>query len=173
VESDEEEVDYSGISEAIGAMITFTQIVFTIGLLILGVILIKVQPEFFSSAFKKGREAPLPSFIAGILVIFGSFILCVILIITVIGIPISLFIGLLVLAGILISSIISGGILGAYIFEKMQKENQLLISFISGFIILNVLFFIPILGFFFWIISFFIGSGALILKCLDSIKISF
>lgn len=172
VESDEKEVDYSGIGEAIGAMITLTQIIFTIGLLILGVILIKIQPEFFSSVFKKGREAPLPSFIAGILVIFGSFILCVILLITIIGVPISIFIGLLVCAGILISSIISGGALGGYIFEKMDKENHLLISFISGFIILNILFFIPILGFVLWVISLFIGSGALFLKALDSMNIS-
>lgn len=172
VETDEDDMDFSGISEAIGAMISLAQIIFTIGLLILGVILIKVQPDFFSSAFKKGRETPLPSLIAGILGIIGSFILCIILIITIIGIPISLFIGLLVLAVILISSIISGGVLGIYLFEKMQIENRILLSFISGFIILNILFFIPILGFLIWVISFFIGSGALFLKCLDSMNIS-
>lgn len=166
-EEDESGFDIDKIGEAVGAFITMAMILCFIGFLILGIILIKICPAFFTALVKTGTEKTLLSIVAGIAGLVIGFILFVILLITLIGIPIACLLMLLMLIGLSLSTIMSGAVLGSWVLNFAKKETGLIWGFILGFIILHILFFIPVIGFFIWAIAVFLGFGMLILTCYD------
>ncbi|PKL60874.1 MAG: hypothetical protein CVV33_00435 [Methanomicrobiales archaeon HGW-Methanomicrobiales-4] len=154
------------LHKAISLMSTIVmvmQILFAIGMLILGIILIRMIPTQFREVSNTVRNHTLMSLVSGVAGVIIAFFLIMILLITLIGIPIAVIIGLVFLIGLMTSTIFSGTALGIFITEKMGREFSLIVSFIIGFIILEIIFIIPILGFFIKIIAVFIGLGALIM----------
>ncbi len=156
------------IGELIGAVITIVKIIWFFGLLILGVLFIKICPSFYDALIKTGKEKLLLSGILGIagLVIGGVFF--IILLITIIGIPLAILLLLLVLLGLLLSTILTGGLVGKWLEEFVKKEIRQIWGFLAGFVILNILFLIPFLGFFIWAIAVFVGFGMLVLTCYEA-----
>jgi hypothetical protein len=138
------------------------KIVQFIGLLILGVILIKLLPDFFKEVTSVARKQPFVSLGVGVISIILSLILFVILLITIIGIPIAVFWILLVILGLILSTIITGGAVGQVIINAMNRKENILLGFLIGFILLNLIFLIPLLGFIIWILAICFGFGALV-----------
>ena len=114
----------SKLQEIVTKLFIVAFIIHLIGLLILGIIIAKLLPGFFSEVISTGKNRPVVSFIAGMLGIIISFALFIVLIITIIGIPIAIFWILLVILGLILSTIMTGGTLGVWIYEKMQKKTE-------------------------------------------------
>ena len=159
------------VGEVISTLILVIHILFAIGMLILGIILIRVIPGPCKAVITTIREKTLISLIFGIVEVIIAAILILILLITLVGIPIALVIGLTTLIGLIIAPLFTGAALGTVIIEKMGKNYSLILSFALGFIILEILFLIPILGFFIEIIAVFIGLGALMMTIWDGIEV--
>ncbi|MDD1724503.1 MAG: hemagglutinin repeat-containing protein [Methanospirillum sp.] len=163
-------MSFLALKEAFNTIISLIMLLCFIGFLILGILLMKLCPGFFATVTDTGRKQILLSIGAGIIGIIGSFVLFVILLITVIGIPIALFMMLLVIAALMISTIVAGGVFGSWILEKAGKNTGLVWGFVIGFIILNILFFIPFLGFIIWLVALFLGFGAMLLTFYQAMK---
>jgi len=139
------------------------QILFAIGMLILGIILIYLIPSQIKAVVATVREKTLISLIYGVAEIVLAFILGVILLITIIGIPLAVVIGFCTIIGLILSTICTGAALGTVVVDKLKKDYSLIVTFVIGFVILQILFLIPVLGFIIEFFAVFIGLGALIL----------
>lgn len=151
------------IGSILGTIITMAMLLCFIGFLILGIILIKLCPTFFAALIKTGREKTLLSCVAGIAGLVIGLILGVILLITIIGIPIACLLFLIILIGLMLSTILAGSLLGTWLMDLAKKETGMICGFVVGFIVLNILFFIPVIGFLIWILAVFLGFGMLVL----------
>ena len=156
------------IGNIIEAFITFAMILCFFGFLILGIIFVKLCPSFYTSLVKTGKEKTIISFIAGIAGLIIGCVLCVILLITIIGIPFAFLLFLLILLGLMLANILTGALVGEWIQQLAKKEVSLIWGFVVGFIVLNALFFIPYIGFIFWVVSVFLGFGMLVLTCYEA-----
>jgi len=156
------------IGDMIEAFITFAMILCFFGFLILGIIFVKLCPSFYTSLVKTGKEKTIISFIAGIAGLIIGCVLCVILLITIIGIPFAFLLFLLILLGLMLANILTGALVGEWIQQLAKKEVSLIWGFVVGFIVLNALFFIPYIGFIFWVVSVFLGFGMLVLTCYEA-----
>jgi len=161
---------YTKIGELINTFVLAVKLIQFIGLLILGIILAILMPGFFLEVTKTSRQKPLMSLGAGVLGIILSFALFVILLITIIGIPIAIFLILLVSLGLILSTIMTGGTIGVIIMDRMRKRSNIIPGFIIGFIILNIIFLIPFIGIIVWLLAVCFGFGALILSVYISIQ---
>lgn len=161
---------FLALKEAFNTIITLMMLLCFIGFLILGILLMKLCPGLFESITGTGRNQALLSIGAGIIGVICCLILFVILLITVIGIPIALFMMLLAIAALMISPIVAGGVLGTWILEKAGKNMGLVWGFVIGFIILNILFLIPFLGVIIWIIALLLGFGAILMTFYQAMK---
>ena len=150
------------VGDLLSFLFTVIQILFAIGMLILGIILILLIPGPVTRVTSALSTEPLLSLIIGIASLIIAGILSLILLVTIIGIPLAVMIALVTLIGLMLSSLITGAALGSLIAEKSQRPLSPLISFVIGFIILQILIFIPILGFFVNMAAVFLGLGALV-----------
>jgi hypothetical protein len=154
----------------ISTIVVVMKILFAIGMLILGIILIRLIPTPFREVAGNVQNNALISLVFGIAGIIIAFILILILLVTLVGIPIAIFIGLILLIWLMVSTLFVGAALGSFITEKMGKEYSLMVSFIVGFVILEIIFLIPILGFLLEIIAVLTGLGAIMMTVWKKIE---
>jgi hypothetical protein len=162
--------DLRKVVSFISTIVMVMHIIFAIGMLIFGIILIRLIPTHFRAVTDKVQSRALISLVYGIAGIIIAFILIMILLITLVGIPIAVIIGLMLLIGLMTSTLFTGAALGILITGKMTREFSFFVSFIIGFIILEILFLIPILGFILEIIAILIGLGALLMTTRDILE---
>ena len=160
--------DMKEIEDMVETFVTLTMILCFFGFLILGIIFVKLCPAFYTSLVRTGREKTLLSFVAGIAGLIIGFILFVSLLITIIGMPLAFLLFLLILIGLLLANILTGALVGEWIQKIAKKDVSLIWGFVVGFIVLNALFFIPYIGFIFWVVSVFLGFGMLVLTCYEA-----
>lgn len=159
----EESFDLSGLAGVIGMIVLVVQIIFFIGMLILGVVLVLLIPSPVRQIADTIREKTLLSFALGLGGIIAGGILCLLLACTLIGIPLSVFIALMLMAGLILSPLMGGVALGLFITEKLHAGSSLLFSGVIGFIILAVLFCIPLIGIVVKMVAVCIGFGGILL----------
>ncbi len=163
--SEEKESEMSGVSDMINeieALFQMFHILMLIGLLILGLILMYLLSGPTAKIAATGSEEILLSVIAGIVIFFGSIILAIIFTVTIIGLPIALFIMLIFGILFLLSSIAAGNAFGKWLFEKIGKADMNKYAiFICGFIILQILVMIPIVGFIIGFLITLFGMGTI------------
>lgn len=155
-------MNFEKIGGALSALMTVLSVLFAVGMLILGVILIRIIPGPFSTVVATLSHNILISFVYGVAAIIISGILIIILIVTIIGIPTAMVISLAILTGLIISILLSGAALGSWIADKTGKVISPTVSFVIGYIILEILFVVPVLGFFLKILAVCTGLGALL-----------
>jgi uncharacterized protein YacL len=68
----------------------------------------------------------------------------------------------------MLANILTGALVGEWIQQLAKKEVSLIWGFVVGFIVLYALFFIPYIGFIFWVVSVFLGFGMLVLTCYEA-----
>jgi hypothetical protein len=156
-------MNIEGIGKALSGLVMFLSVLFAIGMIILGAILIRMLPAPFASVVTTLEQNALMSFVYGIAATIISCILILFLLVTIIGIPIAIVTGLTFLICLIISVLFAGAVLGRFIAGKAGKELSPTLSFVVGFIILEILFLIPILGFLLNIIAICTGIGALVM----------
>jgi len=147
----------------LSGIITILSILFSIGMLIAGIIMIRLIPHSWKTVTSDLQESAVMAVIIGIAGIIATGVLVILLMMTIIGIPIALISGLIFLIGLIISTLVTGAAIGSCIAEKAGRELSPTISFMIGFIILEILCFIPILGILIKMIAICAGFGALLM----------
>jgi hypothetical protein len=157
------DVELQQKSTVAGTLLSVFGILFTVGLLVLGLVLIRVAPERFRVVERELTASPLLAAVAGFIALVAGFILLVILAITLVGLPLALFLGLLGGMALLLSTLFASSSLGRWTGTLLRKDFSGYVAFLIGFVVLNLLFRIPVAGFFLLVTAVSLGSGAILL----------
>lgn len=146
-------------------------ILVTIGFLILGCLIIRFIPGKSQAIAKQIRQAPLMNFLYGFLGTLVLIVVTVIIGITIIGLPIAVFLAMALISVILLAPLFASLALGEWIADLAKKTFCPYLLFIIGFVILNLLFAIPFLvGIIIRIVVTAIGIGAMFVVFRDCWK---
>ncbi|HWQ66005.1 MAG TPA: hypothetical protein VN372_03940 [Methanospirillum sp.] len=163
--------DLSQVGSIIAGILVVVKILCAIGMLIFGVVLTKLIPGPFTSVVNAIEKKPLISLVIGLAGIIIAGIVGAILLVTIIGIPIAVIIALGLLLALITAELYSGAALGSLIAQKTGKTLSLTLSFVIGFILLQILLLIPFgIGSVFGFIAVLLGTGALITTTWDAIQ---
>ncbi|MFA7199366.1 MAG: hypothetical protein WC093_08730 [Methanoculleus sp.] len=133
-----------------------------IGFLILGLIFVRFLPGPFKAVVGEVEESPILLTVIGFVAIIVIAIILLIVAITIIGLPIALVGGLLFIVALMVSSLFVAYALGDVIVSRTGWEPGALGVFILGFVILEILFLIPLLGALIQIIAVSLGFGGIL-----------
>jgi hypothetical protein len=142
-------------------VLSILRVLFVIGMFILGLFLLKMVPRGFLAVEGEVRRSAILKTIAGFFSIIISFIILVLISITVVLLPIALLFWMVYFIALLLSTLFVSLALGRLIARWIKWEgNQDWHLYLVGFIVLNLLFLIPILGAFILIISASLGFAS-------------
>ncbi|ABK15070.1 conserved hypothetical protein [Methanothrix thermoacetophila PT] len=144
------------------AFMSFFHLLSIIGYLLLGLIGLRVAPWLFRSSEDKMLRDPAIETLVGFLAIIVSLILAMILAITIVGIPVSVMLLLLLGVGIMLSCLLVSFTLGRKVMAIFRSGTGSAVSFTVGYVILNILFLLPYIGWIFMLIAVCMGVGALL-----------
>lgn len=133
-----------------------------IGALILGLLIIKFLPGPFAAVVREVEKSPVVLTVLGFLAILVTVILLLIIAVTVVGLPIALVGGLLFIVALLISSLFVAYALGDVIASRTGWRPGPMGIFILGFVILQILMFIPLLGALVQVVAVSLGYGGIL-----------
>ncbi|MBI4407921.1 MAG: hypothetical protein HY565_05490 [Candidatus Kerfeldbacteria bacterium] len=137
----EETADEPTAEKADTAFITafqvFKLIVFWIGYLILGVVILKLLPTFSKTTLQQMRTQPGRSFGYGVLLVCAGPVVLLILMVTLIGLPLALAGGLVLFLTMLLAKIYFGAAVGQLL---LPKSKSLIWPFILGFSIVYMIY---------------------------------
>jgi hypothetical protein len=133
-----------------------------LGYFILGLLLVKYLPGIFLVVDGEVRSSTLLKTFLGFVMIIASFIAVLLVAATVVGLPIALISALLLLAALMLSGTFVSFSLGKWIGERAKKKQSDLVYFVIGFVILNVLFLLPLVGGLVSLISMSLGFAAIL-----------
>lgn len=123
-------------------------ILFVIGFGILGIILVKLLPNHFDSVRLVMKKSVIKNTVVGFLLIILFVVVIVLSAITVVGMPVSAFGLLVLLIGLILSSLMASFAIGKKILELLGRKSSgdinNISSFLIGFAILNLLYIVPI-----------------------------
>jgi len=145
-----------------GTLLSIFGILFTIGLFILGLILIRIAPERYHAVEAELVQSFVVKGIVGFLGLIAVFIVTLLLAISLVGLPLAIGIGLLYLAAVLISTLFVASVLGRKAALLLKHRVPDYVAFTIGFVILAILFRIPILGTGILVIAVSLGFGAIL-----------
>jgi hypothetical protein len=161
-----------GVMEGIGAIIatiaTVISLLVALGYLILGLLLLALVPAAANLVETRVRDQPIPAFAIGLAALIAAVILGVILLVTVVGIPIAVLGWLFVIAGVMLAGLVVSLALGRLIAGRTGIGDNRYLLFVIGFVILNVLYLIPILGGLIKFIVVCLGFGAILMVAMDA-----
>jgi len=141
---------------------TIFGILFTIGMFILGLVLLRITPTHFLSVEEEVRTSPLLKTMVGFVSIIVSFIILILASITIVLLPITLILGMVYFIALILATLFVSLAFGRIIFRYLKKETQPLFMFIVGFIVLGLIFLIPVVGFIILVIAESLGFGAIL-----------
>lgn len=144
------------------AFISMFHLLSIIGYLLLGLLGLKLFPWLFRSSEARMLRDPAIETFVGFLAIIVALILAVILAITIVGIPISVMLLLLLAVGIMLSCLLVSFTLGRRLTALLRTGTGSSVSFAVGYLILNMLFLLPYVGRIFMLISVCMGVGTLL-----------
>ena len=133
-----------------------------IGALILGLLIIKFLPGPFAAVVREVEKSPVVLTVLGFLAIIVTVILLLLIAVTVVGLPIALVGGLLFIVALLISSLFVAYALGDVIASRTGWRPGPMGIFILGFVILQILMFIPLLGALVQVVAVSLGYGGIL-----------
>ena len=133
-----------------------------LGYFILGLILVKYLPGIFLAVDGEVRSSTLLKTFLGFVMIIASFIAVLLVALTVVGLPIALISTLLIFATLMLSGTFVSFSLGKWIGEQAKIKQGDLVYFVIGFVILNVLFLLPLVGGLVSLISMSLGFAAIL-----------
>jgi hypothetical protein len=137
-------------------------ILMIVGYLVAGLIFLRFFPALFSMVDMEVKTTSAVKAIAGFVMLIASMILILIVAITVIGLPLALIMSLLLIIAIMLSGIFVSFSLGKAIFDLLKFKTNELVVFLVGFLILNVLFYIPFAGGLIKLVAISLGFGAIL-----------
>ena len=135
-------------------------VLFTIGMFILGLVLLRVVPAHFLHVEEEVRTAPFLKTVVGFVSLIVSFIVLIIASITVLLLPIALVLWMVFFIALILATLFVSMAFGRVIFQYLKKETSPWIMFTAGFIVLSLIFLIPFAGFIILVIAESLGFGA-------------
>ncbi len=151
----------SEVSKSIQAAIGVFRILFTVGFLILGIVLIKLFPAQFFKVEEEMMKSTIVKTVAGFVFIFVAAVLIILIAVTVIGLPIAAISGMLFIIALMLSTSFVSFAVGRKVVDLLKFKTSDILIFIIGFIILNIIFLIPFIGGLILIIAVSLGFGAI------------
>ncbi len=133
-----------------------------IGFLILGLLLIRTFPDLFAAVVRQVERNPVVLTVVGFVAIIVSAIVLLIVAVTIIGLPLALVGGLLFIVALMVSSLFVAYALGDVIASRTGWRPGRAWIFILGFVILQILIFIPLLGTIVQVVAVSLGYGGLL-----------
>ena len=143
-------------------IITVFGILFSIGWLILGLLLLNVAPARYRLVEDEVRKSPVIKLVVGFAGLVIACIVLVILGITIIGLPIALVSGMLLLIGAILSVFFVSSAFGRLLLSWLTVQMKDWYAFVAGFVVLNILFRVPVAGIIILIVTISLGFGALL-----------
>lgn len=137
-------------------------ILFTIGMFILGLVLLRIIPTQFLSIEEEVRTSSLLKTVVGFVSLIVSFIVLILASITIILLPIALILWMVFFIALILATLFVSLAFGRIIFRYIKKEAQPWHMFVVGFIVMSLIFLIPVAGFIILIIAESLGFGAIL-----------
>jgi hypothetical protein len=154
------DVELSDPGEEFSRILSIFGIVFTIGMLILGLVLLHVAPGHFMVVEEEVRKSAIIKTVAGFFAIIISLVVLVLISITIVMLPIALLLWMAFFAGLLLSTLFVSLALGRFLALHIKWEASPWQMFLVGFVILNVASRIPVAGIIILVISVSLGFAA-------------
>jgi hypothetical protein len=151
-----------GLRTRLQGLMYIVHILMIIGFLILGIIALKVFPAPFFTIEEEVRKSPLKNTLVGFVLIIASLIVIILLAVTIVGFPVALIMGMLVIIALMLSSLFVSFALGRKIVDLCNVKTNDIVIFVLGYIILSLLFRIPYIGWFVRIVAISLGFGAIL-----------
>jgi hypothetical protein len=143
-------------------LFSLVAILLTMGWFIIGLLLIRIMPVRFLQVESEVRTDPVVKCVVGIAAVIISIIAFVLLAITIILLPLALVLGGLVLISLLLANLFVASGLGRIIFGYLKWNGKEWQIYTLGFLVLCILFIIPIINIITFVISFSLGFGAVL-----------
>lgn len=141
---------------------TVIGILFSLGWLILGLLILKIAPSRYRVVEHEVTTSPVVKLVVGFVGLVVACVIIVMLGITIVGLPIALVVGLLVLMGVIFSVFFVSSAFGRLLFSWLKIEIKDWHAFIAGFVVLSILFRVPVAGIIILIVTISLGFGALL-----------
>jgi hypothetical protein len=148
----------------------FLALLMALGFLVIGLLLIALFPGAATTLEGMVLTQPVRTLLIGAGGLIAGGIICLLLLITIVGIPLALLVALLLAATVTLSGLVTALALGIWIGRVMKMTTSPLILFIAGFVLLNLLQLIPIIGGLIWLISLLLGTGAIFSAAWDLVQ---
>jgi hypothetical protein len=134
----------------------------TMGWFIIGLLLIRIMPVRFLQVEYEVRTKPVVKCVVGLAAMIISIIAFILIAITIVLLPLALVLGGLVLISLLLANLFVASSIGRIIFGYMKWNGRDWQLYSVGFLALCILFIIPIINIFTFVISFSLGFGAIL-----------
>lgn len=148
--------------ESIRSIFTIFSILASIGMLVLGILLIFLFPKLFFIVEKEVKKDPVLKTLVGFLFIIGTIIASFLLAVTIVGLPIAAIAGILFLAALITSVLFVSYSSGEFIAKRLNIKTSEVGIFVIGFVVITILKLIPVIGFFVNIVVVSLGFGAIV-----------
>ncbi|MDD5418967.1 MAG: hypothetical protein PHV57_03875 [Methanomicrobiaceae archaeon] len=137
-------------------------LVFALGFLILGIIAILLFPGLFAAVAAEIRSRPVVKTVVGFFAIIVTAILILIAAVTIIALPLAAVLLLLFILALWFANLFVAFALGSIVVSWFRRDTHRVIAFVLGFIVLYLLFAIPIVGWLIQLIAVSLGYGAIL-----------
>ena len=139
-------VELSEPREEFSRIFSIFGILFTIGMLILGLVLLHFAPGHFMAVEEEVRKSAIVKTIGGFFAIIISLVVLILISVTIVLLPIALLLWMAFFAGLLLSTLFVSLALGRILALKVKWEAPPWQMFLLGFVILNIASRIPVAG---------------------------
>lgn len=140
----------------------FAKAVSTLTLIIIGLLLLRFFPKTLLAISKEIESNPIASLGWGASYLLIGFVVSIILVISLVGLPLGLLLGFLVVIYACLADIFVGFWLGRRLFSGFDKSNRYSWSLIIGILVIQILTLLPFIGWLIQLVSVLIGVGALL-----------
>ena len=151
--------------------LSILSILWKIGYLILGIFFIKLFGKLFFRIEEEVRESTIKKTVLGFILILVTAVVCLVLAITIIGSPLAVILVLFFIMALMVAGLPVSYSLGDWLLKMVKVTPNDILAFVVGFIILNLLFIIPFVGFIVQVIAVSLGFGAIFYTIKDNWKV--
>jgi hypothetical protein len=150
--------------------LSILSILWKIGYLILGIFFIKLFGNLFFRIEEEVRESTIKKTVLGFILIIVTAVVSLVLAITIIGSPIAVILVMFFVMALMAAGLFVSYSLGDWLLKMVKVTPNDILAFVVGFIILNLLFVIPYVGFIVQVIAVSLGFGAIFYTIKDNWK---
>jgi cytoskeletal protein CcmA (bactofilin family) len=137
-------------SREVGVIVVLWWIASYLALVVIGLVALAIWPDRMQRLARRTSENPGTAFLTGLLAVIAAFVISVLLMLTIIGIPFGLIILILTIILLYVVRIITGFWLGKWMFAKMGRTQRPWVELVFGLFVLLLVSAIPIIG---WLVN--------------------